>query len=76
MSKHILVIKLEATNDINGNPRRIFIIFDEESNIIETIDEGYSGDRELNKKYPNLPSYCTFKTTIKEYRNLLKWGKK
>lgn len=50
----ITVIKLAATNDANGNPRRVWVLLNTtpnevspvtmSGNIITAIDEGYEGD--------------------------------
>ena len=37
------VINMCAPNDVNGNPRRLFVVLDEEG-VQWIIDEGYAGD--------------------------------
>jgi hypothetical protein len=72
-------IKLNAGNDRNGNPRRVFVVLDESGNIIEAIDEEYRGTAALFDKYapPDIGYPCEFATTPKEYRELLRdWAKK
>lgn len=32
-----------SKNDVNGNPRRVFVIRDEAGVIVATVDEGYEG---------------------------------
>ena len=67
----MIVIRLNAGNDRNGNPRRVFVVFDSDGDIVDAIDEGYEGDDALRKLgYPT--SYSTFKTTPAEYRDLLR----
>ncbi len=74
--KPILFIHLRAQNDTNGNPRRVFVVFNEDGNIIEAIDEGYRGQAAVTKKYPGLPNGGSFITTPAEYRHLLKeWAR-
>ena len=34
---------LSTTNDTNGNPRRLWMIYNVNGNVIRVIDEGYSG---------------------------------
>jgi hypothetical protein len=68
-------IRLNAGNDRNGNPRRVFIVFNTENSwIVEAIDEGYDGDKELLEKYPDLKGHFppSFYTTVTEYKLLLK----
>lgn len=69
-----IIIKLNAGNDKNGNPRRVFVVLDPTTGAtIDIIDEGYNGDAEPRKRYPNaVRPYREFATTTKEYRELLK----
>lgn len=61
-----MIIKLNAGNDRNGNPRRVFVELC--GNIINRVhDEGYSGDI---KDYSGIE----FATTPAEYRRLLRLG--
>lgn len=39
-----------AKNDGNGNPRRVFVIRNDEGTIIATADEGYYGRRAVTMK--------------------------
>lgn len=32
-----------AKNDVNGNPRRVYVIRDESGSVVATADEGYEG---------------------------------
>lgn len=41
--------QLRATNDVNGNPRRVWVLYKANkitqfAGVIEAIDEGYTGD--------------------------------
>lgn len=73
------IIRLNAGNDTNGNPRRIYVVFDTRGNMVDAVDEGYSGIQALRPKYPRLFTGVraqfypeTFATTAGEYRRLLK----
>lgn len=66
------VLHLAAQNSANGNPRRVYVIYDEDGNIIETIDEGYQGSGAWYRKYPNAISLGRYTTTKTEVRELLK----
>jgi myo-inositol-hexaphosphate 3-phosphohydrolase len=70
--KPILYIKLNAGNDRNGNPRRVFIVFDEHGCIMKAIDEGYGGDCVKVALGANIPFGGTFITTVSEYKDCLK----
>lgn len=67
------VFRLDAGNDTNGNPRRVYVTMLGGS-VVRVYDEGYQGhhavregpERERARIAP------TFATTPREYRNLLK----
>jgi len=77
----ILAIRLDAGHTPNGNPQRVFVLFDKKGNIVDTVDEGYRGSGALDHAgYPtkyslkeHIPSPSTFATSKSEYRNLLKF---
>ena len=75
----MVAIKLCAKNDINGNPRRVFVVLDDMGSLVEAIDEGYNGTAELFAKYPDISKVqgwpIEFATTPAEYRRLLKGTK-
>ena len=63
-------LRFDAGNDVNGNPRRVFVVFDK-NDIVKVINEGYRGwPSELDDL-----SVHTLATTPSEYRSLLKLGK-
>jgi hypothetical protein len=62
----MLAIHLKAKNDVNGNPRRCYVVCNPE--VIDVIDEEYRGVGAL-EKYPNIP-IIEFETTLKQYREL------
>lgn len=43
------VLHLNAGNDRNGNPRRLFLVLHPERGIVGTADEGYSGTHVLDE---------------------------
>ena len=69
-----LAIRLNAGNDGNGNPRRVFVVFNGNGTILEAIDEGYDGTSALYSKYPEAHELWvnSFPTTPAEYRGLIK----
>jgi hypothetical protein len=71
----MVAIRLNAGNDRNGNPRRIFVVLDGDGCFIETIEEGYAGIGALREIYPSIPESPMFETTIHEYRALLRGTK-
>ena len=60
---------LKAPNDTNGNPRRVFVIYDAAGNILDAVDEGYAGRPQWVRALPELPS---FSITATEYREILR----
>jgi hypothetical protein len=67
-----MVQHLCATNDVNGNPRRIYALYDVAGNIVQVIDQGYTGRREVPKGLIELPEV---NITPGEYRAWLKSSK-
>lgn len=83
VESNVVVFRFDAGNDVNGNPRRVFVVLASEStdayesgDALAYIDEGYGSDTEVRKRFPNyVGSYPTYATTVSEYRNLVKTGK-
>lgn len=74
-----LVAHLDAGHDKNGNPRRLFLVFDHDG-AIAAVDEGYEGagamDTELGKAVAHrfhqlLPYAARLAVAFEEYRDLL-----
>lgn len=66
-----LAISLKAGHDINGNPRRVWVVLDG-GEVVDAIDEGYLGAAAVLGKYPNAILGPRFETTLKEYKSLLR----
>lgn len=64
-------ILLAAPNDTNGNPRRLFVVFNDTDNMVEVWDEGYHG------KPKALGAYNPARIHIpaSEYREILRFAK-
>ena len=76
----VTVVRLDAGNDANGNPRRLFLIMNP-GGIVAAVDEGYSGSSALVRAFGKdtgdklVRKYDlggTINTTPGEYRSLLK----
>ena len=65
MNKPKYIQHLRTTNDINGNPRRVFVLYDENGDIVKTIDEGYRG---FPREYRSLKQLPQIEVLPKEYR--------
>lgn len=48
----VSVLHVCAPNDVNGNPRRCYVVTSHEHGFVETIDEGYEGEAALYSRYP------------------------
>lgn len=73
------LIRLDAGHDTNGNPRRVFVVLDKDSDVLAAVDEGYAGSHALEEWIPGAlgsrlrrANYPTFATTGAEYRGLLR----
>lgn len=71
--KPVLAVHLNAGNDRNGNPRRLFLVVDAGANVLAAVDEGFEGSAALERAgYKNLPTTDQISTTPSEYRELLR----
>ena len=74
----MFAIHFDAGRDPNGNPKRVYVIFSPDGEMIDAIDEGYQGHGAIEsagyKKNIKIvsPRFPTDKTT---YRELVKWGR-
>lgn len=70
----MIYLHLATKHDTNGNPRRLFLVLDEDGNPVDAIDEGYAGSRQVYEKYPNIMDGPRIEVTISEYKDWLKWA--
>ena len=70
----MVCIKLNAGNDRNGNPRRVYVLLSDTGSIVRAVDEGYEGIHALNRVpgAEGLRDPVEFATTPAEYRQLLR----
>lgn len=57
MKTPVMYQHLSADSDSNGNPKRLYVVMDNGGNIIEVIDEEYSGFPAKLKGLIQLPEY-------------------
>lgn len=62
---------LRADNDTNGNPRRCYVVYGGNGDILDVIDEGYEGRPGWLRDVPQLASVDVSPT---EYRQFLKFA--
>ena len=66
------IVRLNAGNDRNGNPRRVYVVISD-GQVIRAYDEGYTGHSVVPEELKDKARDCaTFPTTAAEYRSLLK----
>lgn len=70
-----MFICLDAGHDRSGNPRRVFVIFDDDGCIIDAIDDAYIGPKQVYDRYEELRSkVCvSFVTTPAMWRQVVKY---
>ena len=67
----MIAVHLNAGNDKNGNPRRLYVIFDADANAVAVVDEGYQGKGALKVAgWEGVPVTSTIMTTPAHYREL------
>jgi hypothetical protein len=67
-----MLIKVNALNDTNGNPRRGWIHYGLEGQFLGFYDEGYDDGGEILRalRLTNCEGYPSLNVTPKEYRRL------
>ena len=67
------LIKINATNDINGNPRRACLALDEVGRLKEAFDEGFSGYNAVPKRIKFEAQRCLeINVEVKQYKEFLR----
>jgi hypothetical protein len=68
MIKHLC-----ASNDLNGNPQRCYVLVDEDGEAMAAWDEGYMGSNAVPGVWRR-EAYSALRSeiTVKEYKRLLK----
>jgi len=70
MTNHATMYQhLNAGNTTNGNPRRVFVLYAANGDIVQAIDEGYRGTPAECRGLVQLPG---FDIKPAEYRTLLR----
>ncbi|MFA5379872.1 MAG: hypothetical protein WC455_29200 [Dehalococcoidia bacterium] len=64
----MLAVYLKTKNDINGNPRRGWVIFGDNGSKIDFVEEGYQGMAALRRLYPNVAVTERIEVTPMEFR--------
>jgi len=65
----MLAIYLDAGHNVNGNPRRGWLIVDGSGNRVDFVDEGYAGRSALDEAgYGGIDDTIRIPTTPKFYR--------
>jgi hypothetical protein len=70
-----LAIHVDAGHDVNGNPRRGWLIIDTKSgDSFDFVTEGYRGTGALKMTYPDATQGPRLTITPGEYRDLKRFG--
>lgn len=70
----MIYLHLKAPSDINGNPRRCYLVLSREGTIIDCIDEGYEGEVQVTKAYPGATRSVTLRVPVTTYKEALAFG--
>jgi hypothetical protein len=72
--ENVFIIQRAITNnDSNGNPRRVYIVYDMEGRILETFNEGYLGSQAVPQDIWDTSILLPELVVIpKEYKRLVK----
>lgn len=66
---------LRAENDRNGNPRRLFAVYDNNGDVVDLIDEGYAGEPRWLRELKQLPSVnivnAEYRSWLREFKDLV-----
>jgi len=72
----LIMQRLAAPNDRNGNPKRVWVFYNLEGHVVETVDEGYKGNhcqRQKIKEGIEVIDLGTISTSHKEYKIFVNW---
>lgn len=73
--RKLVYFRLAAKNDVNGNPRRCFVVRDADTGeLVACIDEGYAGDT-VRRTYPGAVYLGSYESTPREIRDTLREGR-
>jgi hypothetical protein len=66
-----------ATNDVNGNPRRVWVGVNQFGHILRVEDEGYAGRPDWVREASDRGVWDVhIEVTVKDYRETLKAGRR
>ncbi len=68
----MIYLHLVAPHDNNGNPRRLFVVLDENADAKAVIEQGYTGYREIRKQFPDAKEGPEINITVSEYNSWLR----
>jgi len=69
----MIILRLAAPNDGNGNPRRVFVAFD--GSVVGAWDEGYLGSDAIPEALRGSYGGITIEVTPREYRRYLAFAR-
>ncbi len=68
-----IAVKLKTQNDVNGNPRRGWLVYAiprdvGEPEFLGWVEEEYMGNGALRQAYPDATTICSVNVPVSEYR--------
>lgn len=70
--KDKIALHFNAGNNVNGNPRRVFVVVNTQGAVIGAYDEGYRGEASVTKHFPGIAIVGRFNISVAQYNELLK----
>ncbi len=70
----MIYLRLISKRDNNGNPRRLFLVVDDNGDTIDAIGEGSTRRSELWKIHPDAVGGPEIQVPVSEYNQWLRWG--
>ena len=71
----MIYLHWSTKNDVNGNPRRLYMVLDDDGCVVDVINEGYAGNSQVRRKYPDAVVGPRIEVPISEYNDWLKYGR-
>lgn len=70
-----LVQMLNAGHDKNGNPKRVYVVYNAHGTALDAFDDGYLGEKAIPDKYRPYNSLPEVKVPHAEYKKWLRTAK-
>lgn len=68
--KRVLAIRVKTKNDVNGNPRRGWLVFEPDGSHVGSFAEDYQGEYAFRERFPAGICLATVNVTPREYKRI------